>query len=55
MNRHHTVVDLAQAPVPLAGRAHRLVAALGRAGLVNATNRLGVRMVFCHDLLASIP
>lgn len=54
MNGHHTVVDLAQTAIPLAGRAHRLVATLGRARLVNATDSLGVRMVFGHDLLTSI-
>lgn len=54
MDGHHTVVDLAQVAVPLAGGAHRLVATLARAGLVNATDRFGMRMVFGHDLLASI-
>lgn len=54
MNRHHTVVDLAQMAVPLSRRTHRLLATFARAGLVNATDGLGVRMVFGHDLLASI-
>jgi len=54
MNGHHTVVDLAQVAIPLAGGPHRLVATLGRARLVNATDGLGVRMVFGHNLLTSV-
>ena len=54
MNRHHTVVDLSHVTVPLAGDTHRLMATLGRARLVNATDRLAMRMVFGHDLLTPI-
>lgn len=55
MNGHHTVVDLAQVAIPLAGGAHRLMATLARAGLVNATDRLAMGMLFGHDLLTSVP
>jgi hypothetical protein len=54
MNAHHTIVDLPAATIPLATRGHRVVAALVRARLVHATDRLGVGMVLGHNLLASI-
>ena len=54
MNAHGTVVDLPTVAIPLATGTHRLVAALGRAGLVHATDGLGVGMVFGDDLLAAI-
>lgn len=54
MNAHNTVVNFPTVPIPLPTDAHCMFAAFGRAGLVQTTNRLGVRMVFSHDLLASI-
>lgn len=55
MNAHHTVVDLPTVAIPLAADGHRIVAALARARLVHATDRLGVGMVSGHHLLAAIP
>lgn len=54
MNAHNTVVHLPTVAIVLTTGAHRFLAALGRAGLIHATDRLGVRMVLDHDLLASI-
>ncbi len=54
MNRHHTVVDLTPVAVPLATDPHGLVAALGRARLVDATDRVGVGVLCGHDLLAPV-
>jgi len=54
MHSHHTVIDLPTVPIPLPIDAHRIFAALGRTGLVHATNGLGVAMVFRDDLLASV-
>jgi len=54
MNAHHTVVDLAPIAVVLTSGAHCLDAALGRAGLVHATDGLGVGMVCGDNLLAAI-
>ena len=54
MNAHNTVVDLSSIAIPLATGTHRLVAALGRAGLVHATDGIGVGMVFGDDLLAAV-
>ncbi|MEK7415511.1 MAG: hypothetical protein AAB263_19580 [Planctomycetota bacterium] len=55
MNAHHTVIDLSPAAIPLATDGHRVVAALARARLIHATDRLGVGMLSGHHLLASIP
>ncbi len=54
MNSHNTVVNLPTVTVPLPTDTHRLLAALGRARFVQATDCLGVTMVLGHDLLASI-
>ena len=54
MNPHHTVVHLPTVAIPLTTCTHRLLAALGRSGLVHATNGLAVGMFFGDDLLASI-
>ena len=54
MDAHNTIVDLPTVAIPLATGAHRLIAALGRAGLVNATDGIGVGMVFGDDLLAAV-
>ncbi len=54
MNTHNTVVDLPSVAIPLAGNSHGRSAALGRARLVHATDRLGVGMILGDDLLAAI-
>ena len=54
MNTNHTVIDLPPVAVPLATGADGLVAALGRARFVHATNGLGVGVFFGHDLLAPV-
>ena len=54
MNCDHTVVDLPPVAVPLATGSHGLVAALGRARLVQATDRLRVGVLGGNDLLAPI-
>ena len=54
MNGNHTVVDLTPVAVPLATGPNGLVAALGRARLVHATDRVGVGMLCDNDLLAPV-
>jgi len=54
MNGNRTVIDFTTVPIPLAIDAHRLLAALRRAGLVHATDGLGMGMVFGDNLLAPI-
>ncbi len=54
MNAHNTVVHLPTVSVPLPTSPHCLFATLGRAGLVHATDGLGMDMVFGDDLLAAI-
>jgi hypothetical protein len=54
MHADHAVVDLPAVAVPLASRAHRLLATLRRARLVDATDGLRMRVTPDHNLLASI-
>ena len=54
MNAHHAVVDLAAVAVVLPARAHRLLAALGRARLVDAADGLGMGLLLGDDLLAAV-
>jgi glyoxylase-like metal-dependent hydrolase (beta-lactamase superfamily II) len=54
MNADHAVVDFPAVTVPLASRAHRLVAALRRARLVDATDGLRMRVIPSHDRLAAV-
>jgi hypothetical protein len=54
MNTHHTVVDFAAIAVVLPAHAHRMLAALGRARLVDATDRLGMSVLLGDDLLAAV-
>ena len=54
MHSHHTVIHLAAVAVPLAPHAHRVVPALGDRGFVHHADRVGVRMVLGHDLLATV-
>jgi hypothetical protein len=54
MNGNRTVIDFTTVPIPLAIDAHRLLAALRRAGLVHATDGLVMGMVFRDDLLAAV-
>ncbi len=54
MNCDHTVVDLTPVAVPLTTGPNGLVAALGRARLVHATDRVEVGVLCGNDLLAPI-
>jgi hypothetical protein len=54
MNRHHTVVDFPPVAIPLPADGDGLVAALGRAGLIHATDGVGMSMFLGHNLLAPI-
>ena len=54
MNPHNTVVDLPTVAIVLPAHAHRIFAAFRRARLVDTADRLGVGVVFGHDLLTSI-
>ena len=54
MDTHHAVVNLPPITVVLPADAHGFFTALGCARLVHAADRLGVRMVVGHNLLASI-
>jgi len=54
MHRHHTVVDLSPATIPLAAGADGLVATLGHTRLIHAADRLGMGVLRGHNLLASI-
>jgi hypothetical protein len=55
MHSHHAVVDLAAVAVVLPSRADGLAAALRNAGLVHASDGVGMRVFAGHDLLAAIP
>jgi hypothetical protein len=55
MHSHDAIVDLAAAAVVLPSRADGLAAALGDAGLVHTPNRVGMRVLASHDLLAAVP
>jgi hypothetical protein len=54
MHSHHAVVHLASVTVPLPRDAHRVVAALGNAGLVHHADRVRVTMILGHDVLATV-
>ena len=54
MNRHNTVIELSAVAIVLSPNTYRIFAAFRRARLVDATDRLGMGVVFGHDLLASI-
>jgi hypothetical protein len=54
MDAHRAVLHLAAISVVLPGGPHGLLAALDHAGLIDASNRLRMRVVPGHDLLASI-
>jgi hypothetical protein len=54
MHADHAVVDLSPIAVILPAHSHRVVAALGRAGFVDAADGLGMRMLLRHDLLTAI-
>ena len=54
MHPHHAVVHLPSVAVPLPRDTHRVVATLGGPGLVHHADRLRVRMILGHDLLASV-
>jgi hypothetical protein len=54
MHRHHAILHLASVPVVLPRGPHGLLAALGGAGLVHATDRFGISVLLGHDLLATV-
>ena len=54
MNCDRTVVDLTPVAVPLAPSPNGLVATLGHARLVHATDSVGVGVLWGNDLLAPI-
>lgn len=54
MHSHHAVVHLAQVAVPLPRDADRVLAALGNPGLVHDADRIGMSVIFGHDLLAAV-
>lgn len=54
MNCDHAVVDLTSVAIPLAAGPDSLAAALGRARLVDATDRFGVGVLGSNDSLAPI-
>ena len=54
MHSHHAVVDLAPVAIPLPRDTHGIVPALGNRRLVHHADRVGVGMVFGHDLLATV-
>lgn len=54
MHTHDAVLDFAAIAVVLSLNSHRLVAALGRTGLINATDRIGMSMLLGDNGLTSI-
>jgi len=54
MHSHYAVVHLAPIAIPLPPDAHRIVPAFGDGGLIHHADRVGVSMVFGHDLLATV-
>ena len=54
MNAHNTVVDLSTIAIPLAASTHRMLTALGCARFVQATDRLGMCMVFGDNFLTAV-
>lgn len=54
MHSHHAVIDLSAVAIVLPPHAHGLAAAFGNAGLIHATNSLGMRVVASHDLLTAV-
>ena len=54
MHTHGAVLDFAAIAVVLSLDSHRMVAALGRTGLINGTNRIGMSMLFGDNGLTSI-
>jgi hypothetical protein len=54
MHSHHTIVYLAAVAIPLPRDADRVVAALGNPGLVHHADRVGMSVIFGHDLLAAV-
>jgi len=54
MNCHHAVVNLATVAVPLPRGSHRMLAALGRARFIHASDGLRVSVLLGHDLLDAV-
>lgn len=55
MHSHGAVVHFATIPVPLPTDADRVAAALGHTGLIHRTDRVRMRVLLSHKLLATIP
>jgi hypothetical protein len=54
MHADDAVIDFAATAQPLPRGADGLIAALGRSRFIDATDRLDVAMVACHQLLTLI-
>jgi hypothetical protein len=54
VHAHHAVVDLAPVAVPLPPHPHRVAATLGDSRFVDHADRLRVRVIAGHDLLATV-
>ena len=54
MHTDDAVFDLAAIAVVLSLHAHGVVAALGRARLINASNRFGMRMLLGNNCMTTI-
>jgi hypothetical protein len=54
MHADDAVIDFAATAKPLPCGANRLVTALGRSRFIDATDRLDMAMVACHQLLTLI-
>jgi hypothetical protein len=54
MHADDAVIDFAATAQPLPCGTYGLVTALGRSRFIDATNRLHVAMVACHQLLAPV-
>jgi hypothetical protein len=50
----HAIVHFALVAEPLSPNRRRMRAALGRARFINGADRLGMGMVFGHDLLTTV-
>jgi len=55
MYPHSAVVHFATVPVPLPSDADRVTAALGHTGFVHRADRIRMRVLLGHQLLATVP
>ena len=54
MYSDHAVIHLAPVAIPLPRDTDRVAAALGNPGFVHHADRVRVRVIFGHDLLAAV-